>query len=221
MNLAAFRTDLRPRIGNPTVAEVPNSELDSRINEAVVDITEKYGFLKARQIVTFPTVADEALYALPSDCVVVMKLTHPLENLKLNKRDETWAADNETLTTGKPLDYIRQRDWIKLFPTPDDVYTLKMQYKAKAATLALDADEPVFPSTWDQGVLYLARAKHWDVRGDLQKAIVAMQVWKDWVADKPSEIAEEMFADDTEGVRVLIPHPSRTNRARARFEEED
>lgn len=203
MNLLSFRTALRARVGNPTVAETPNSELDERINESVKDITEKYGFHKGRKVVTFPTVIGQSRYTMPDDCVVVMKLRIPAENVALRKRDETWASDNETLENGMPLNYLRERDWVQLFPPPDDIYTLELKYKASAAAMTLDADEPVFPSTWDQGVLYLARWKYWDVRGDLEKASFAYNAWKLWVKDKPSEIAEELFADDTEGVRVV------------------
>jgi hypothetical protein len=148
-----------------------------------------------------------------------MKLKHPLENLQLRKRDETWAAENATLESGKPLSYLRERDWIQLFPPPDDVYTLELFYKASAPVLTLDADEPIFPTTWDQGAIYLARYKYWDVRGDLQKATFAFNAWQMWVRDKPNEIMEEMFADDTEGVRLLIP--GRRTSPRLDFDERD
>ncbi len=218
MNLLAFRTALRKRIGNPTTAEVPDTELDDRINEAVIEITDRYGFNKGRKVVTFPTVISQSRYTLPTDCSVLMKLTNPAENKQLHKRDETWAAERATLEDGKPTDYLRQRDWIELFPPPDDVYTLQMMYKVIAPTLSVDADEPVFPSTWDSGVIYLARFKYWETQGDLAKAGVALNIWKDWVANKPSEIAEEDFADNTEG--VVLPFLRRSSLSNS-FDRED
>lgn len=203
MNLTQFRTALRARVGNPTTAEVPDTELTDRINESVKDIADRYGFHKGRKVVTFPTVIDTPRYALPTDCLVVMKLRHPLENEQLRKRDETWASERMTLDAGRPTDYLRERDWVQLFPTPDDVYILELMYKAAPASLLADVDEPVTPVSWDEGVLLLARAKYWDFRLDVQKATHAYNVWERWVSTKPSEISEELFADDTEG--VIIP----------------
>lgn len=212
--LATLRTSLRSRVGNPTVAEVPNSELDARINEAVKEIADKYRFHQVRRVVTFPTVASTARYTLPTDCLVVMKLRHPLENLQLKKRDETWASERETLDDGKPTDYLRERDWIQLFPPPDDVYTLELFYKAGPATLVADGDEPVTPSSWDEGVLLLARFKYWDNRLDAVKATYAQTVWSNWIKDKPVEVDEELAADDTEGVRIPTLRPTRMTRSR-------
>lgn len=201
MNLYNYRTSLRASVGNPSTTDVPNTELDSCINEAVQEISDKYRFHNTRRVITFETVADVTLYQLPADCAVLMKVLYPTGNTKLTKRDETWWAENgNTEQTGVPTDYIRRRDWIELFVVPDDAYTIKLIYKSIVPTLSVDADEPLFPSTWDQGVIYLARHKFWDRRGDFQKAVYALNKWKDWVRDKPSELDEEEFADNTEGV---------------------
>lgn len=209
MNLLQLRTDLRGRVGNPTVAEVPNSELDDRINESIRDIIDRYGFLNARKIVQFNTVMDVPRYAIPTDCLVVMKLRHPLDNLQLIKRDETWASKRMTEDSGRPTDYLRERDWMQLFPTPDDVYTLEIMYKAAPATLVNDVDEPELPSMWREGILLLARAKHWDYKLDIQKATHAYNVWERWVSTKPSEVSEELFADNTEGIIIPTLRPRR------------
>lgn len=212
MNLGQLRTSLRARVGNPTTAEVPNTELDERINEAIKEIADKYGFHRARAITNIVTVVDQAQYDLPADCLVVMKLRHPLENLQLIRRDETWASERMTMDSGKPTDYLRQQDYIQLFPPPDAEYTLELFYKASAATLVADADESILPTSWDEGILHLARAKHWDVRLDVQKAVHAFSVWERWVSTKPSEINEELFADDTEGVIIPTLKPIRRRR---------
>ena len=218
MNLLAFRTKLRSMVGNPTIAEVPDIALDTRLNEAVKDITEKYGFHKGRKLSTFPTVPGTSRYTIPADCTVVMKLRYPGGNYALRKRDETWASENQTLADGKPTDYLRERDWLQLFPTPNAIYYLELFYKVDPPDLVADADMPLFPSTWDNGALYLARYKHWDHVGDLAKAALAMNAWIMWVRDKPNEIAEELFADDTEGVQLMLPN--RRSHARFDFDEE-
>lgn len=212
MNLLEFRASLRARVGNPTTGEVADTELDDRINESVSEIADKYGFHQARKVVTFDTVMNTPRYVLPTDCLVLMKLRHPLENVQLRKRDETWASSRMDEEAGKPKDYLRERDWIQLFPTPDGVYTLEMVYKASPARLTADGDTPVTPVSWDEGVLLLARAKHWDVRLDVQKAVHAFSVWERWVSTKPSEINEELFADDTEGVIIPTLKPIRRRR---------
>ena len=67
-----MNTKLRSAVGNPTTTEIADTDLTTLNNESIEHIQNRYTFLKARRVVTFPTVADESLYEIPSDCVPVL-----------------------------------------------------------------------------------------------------------------------------------------------------
>ena len=204
MNLSELRTKLRENVGNPSVAEVPNATLDALNNEAYEEIHDKFGFLKARKIVTFPTIASSELYQLPDDCLAVFSVwnTTAGHKRKLEKKDENWLATQQDEEDGDPVAYVRQRGWIQLVPTPDAVYTMRLMYKAHYTAMTLDADTPAIPLSWHPGIWRLARFRYWDQKGDLVKAQWANDVWLQWLSDKPSELQEEYQMDDTEGVTM-------------------
>ena len=202
MDLVTLNSTLRTKVGSPSTAEVDNTVLTRLNNEAYEEIFEKYIFHKGRKIVTFPTVADSALYDVPADCMAVFSLWNTTENYqrKILKKDENWLANQQTNTAGPPIGYVRQRGWIQLSPTPDQVYTIRLFYKASYTALSADADVPVIPASWHPGIWRLARYNYWDEKGDLAKAQWAQAAWVQWVSDKPDELQEEYQMDDTEGV---------------------
>lgn len=222
MQLSDYRTWLRSRVGNPSVAEVDDSVFDDITNESYEEIANRFVFHKVRKIVTFPTIAPTVAtppvltprYTIPTDCLEVRSIwntgstANPTTQYKLEKRDEAWLAGQQTdlsnPISAAPTDYVRQRDWIELSPAPDDVYTMRLEYKAILAKLVSPTDIPALPDVWHKGIAYLARFKYWDeIRLDNPKAQWAMEVWNGWVETKPVEVEEENFADNTEGVQVL------------------
>lgn len=204
MDLTTLNSTLRTKVGNPSTAETAESVLTRLNNEAYEEIFEKYTFHKARKVVTFPTVAGSALYDVPSDCVAVFSLWNTTTNFqgKIPKRDENWLSGQQTSTTGPPQGYVRQRGWINLSPTPDQVYTLRLFYKLVYTPMVETADVPVIPASWHPGIWRLARFNYWDEKGDLAKAQWAQAAWTQWVSDKPDELQEEYQMDDTEGVEM-------------------
>jgi len=202
VNLQELRAKLREKVGNPSVAEVPDTTLDALNNEAYEEIHDKYVFHKARKIVTFPTVASSELYQVPADCLAVFSVwnTTASHQRKLEKKDENWLATQQDAEDGDPLAYVVQRGWIQLVPTPDAVYTMRLMYKSHYTAMTLDTDTPVIPLSWHPGIWRLARFNYWDQKGDLAKAQWTNGVWKQWVVDKPDELQEEYQMDNTEGV---------------------
>lgn len=211
-SLLAIRTELRTKVGNPSVAEVSDTVLDAVINQANKEIYDKYPFHAARRIVTFPTVASTGLYVLPTDCLSVYSLWNTTSGYqgKLLKRDENWLSTQQLQQNGPPTYYVRQRGWVQLSPTPDAVYSIRLMYKAMCPTLAEDTDEPVIPASWHDGIWRLARFIYWDEKGDLAKAQWSNNMWLQWVSDKPNEMQDEDFMDNTEGVVMpfLIQSPN-------------
>lgn len=205
MDLKVMRDLLRKRVGNPTIADVPEDDLTSRINSAYSDITTKFKFHRVRKICLFSTVASQVQYGLPADCFAVLRVRDNTNGKRLTKIGDTEYSDRtETLaqpSTGKPTMYLRQKSWIALAPTPDAVYEMEIFYKAKLDALVADGDVPLIPDAWHEGIVRLARYYHWDDVGDFPKAQAALVVFDKWATEMPTEFDDEAEAIDS-GVRL-------------------
>lgn len=214
MDLTTLRARLRKRVGNPDTGDVPNTDLNEHINQAYRDIADRFRFHAVRKLCEFPTVADTKQYGLPADCGVLMTVRDKTTGAKIPKMDTRDHAEQESVDsdiTGIPQGYIRFRNFIQFEPTPDDVYIIELFYKASVVDLVLDADVPILPEAWHEGILKLARHYFYDAKPDVAKAQYALAIYQSWLSTKPVEVDEEK-RDLDKGVR--IPTLTRGNRGR-------
>lgn len=203
MQLSTMRDTLRTKVGSPSLTDVSNATLTRVINAAYREIGAKYPFNELRCIKTFATVAEEARYTVPTDLAVLFRVWDDTNKIKLAKRGVRFLATLPKGTpSGLPRNYVRTKDFIQLIPTPSEVITISLFYLTEVADLVDDADTPVLPLAWHDGIILKARHTFYDERGDVGKAIYAKSEWKDWVSDKPSEIDQEK--DDLEDVGVIV-----------------
>lgn len=205
MDLLTMRTRLRKRVGNPTTTDVPDVDLNEAINSAYSDVAVRYKFHKVRRLCTFNTVIGQAKYGLPVDCFAVLRVRDNTNKKNLTKAGDREYASRTNTTNGKPGKYIRYRDWITVEPPPDGVFEFELFYKSKPVDLVADADQPVLPTAWHEGIIRLARYYHFDTVGDLPKAAVALQVFNFWTETMPLEFDDEAEAIDS-GVEIPTLH---------------
>lgn len=218
MDFLTIRTRLRKRVGNPSVTDVPDADLNDAINSAYSDIAVKYKFFKVRRVCTFNTVVGQAKYMLPSGCFAVLRIRDNTNKKWLAKGgDRDYAARTDD-TSGKPERYVRYRDWLALMPPSDGVYELEMYYKAKPADLSLDADEPLIPEPWQEGLVRLAKYYYFEDKGDLPKAESALRVYDKWAEEMPLEFDDEAESIDS---GVELPTLSETQDKRLDFDHAD
>src|SRR5436190_17168671 len=74
MNLVTMRGSLRRRIGNPTVTDVPDTNLTGHINNAYQEIFNKYKFKRRRGRAKFNTVIGTSKYDVSSVTNVIYKI---------------------------------------------------------------------------------------------------------------------------------------------------
>ncbi|CAB4165026.1 hypothetical protein UFOVP1537_46 [uncultured Caudovirales phage] len=204
MNLGTIRTSVRKRVGNPTVGDVPDATLDDVINRSYRQICDRFRFYTTRKLCAFDTVLDQQKYNLPTSSLVVLAVSDTTNKNTLIARDESWANDNiiDATTHGKPTSYVHIKDWMQLYPIPDDTYSIKVYYRYSVADLAVDADEPLIPLEWHEGICLLARAVYYDDNQDIPKAQYTFTAYSAWLSTKPNEMDEEMKISDEQGVRV-------------------
>lgn len=215
MELSVMRTRLRKRIGNPTLTDVPDSDLNQHINTAYLELVNKFRFHLGRRICIFDTVIGQPRYGLPTDLAVLFRIRDNTNERKMIKLDDprrarltnhtkdqlTSAGTPANITLDQPRYYMRHRDWVELHPVPDGVYEMEIFYKIVVEELVADTDEPVIPETWHVGIVSLARYWYYDEEGDLPKAKNAMNAFEVWLSRQPVEVDEEKIDFDS-GVGV-------------------
>lgn len=212
MQLLELRNRLRSQIGNPTTVDVTDQDLNQLLNDSMKDITGRFRFHKARKRCSFWTVNGQGRYGLPVDCESVLRLWDMTNRLKLEKIGDRQFSSQTNLadTVAKPEKYVRYRDYVELYPIPDqgtsaeaqDGYEIEVYYKYKQALLTDNSDVPGIPDSWHLGIVLYAKYLYRMNQDDIPKQQAALEVWKIWVQDKPTEIDEESVDIDS-GVDVL------------------
>lgn len=205
MNLATLRESLRRMIGNPTTADVTDGQLLVHINTAYRELTNKYRFHLGRKICTFDTIQGVSRYGLFPDLASIIRVRNNTTEVRMEMSDSRRRYEEVNMTAnvqlGKPVRYIRFRDWMELMPIPDGVYEIEVYYKMSIVDLAADGDSPVIPESWHRGILLLSRYVYYDEEGDIPKATTAYARFNTWVQDQPTEVDEEKSDLDT-GVAI-------------------
>jgi hypothetical protein len=203
MTFLEMQASLRSRIGNPLTSEVPNTTLQSVINRAYRDVGTKYPFNETRCITTFNTIVDSPRYDIPTDADLIYRVWDDTNKCKIRKRGVRYMTGIPlNYPTGKPLAYVRVRNWMQLIPTPDAIYSVAIYYLLTLGDLSADTDKPVLPLPWHEGLVLKARHMYYDDRGEIGKAIYALNAWKEWLSDKPQEM--DIEKDDMDDIGVVI-----------------
>lgn len=204
MQLSVIRSTLRRQVGNPTTGQATDEFLNFWINLAYNEIANKYRFKQNKPLYSFSTVAGTQAYDLPVDCQSLLRVRNTTVNYerkltKIGDRRVAEIVDAETDAT--PTRYARYDNQLYLYPTPDQIYTMEIYYKASLADLAADDDVPVLPVNWHYGLILKAKMLYYVDQGEDAKAISAANFFKDWVSEQPDEVDEEKVDFDS-GVGV-------------------
>jgi hypothetical protein len=201
MNLTNMRTLLREHIGNAPESEVDNNKLNTLLSLANTDISDRYRFHKARKICRFDTVAGQDNYDLPTAMTALLRAQDVTNFRKLTKVGDRQYSSRTSDSQGKPEKYVRYRGYIQLIPIPDGVYTIEIFYRYAAIDLTTEDQSPEIPSVWHYGIVLYAKYLYRSAQGDVPKRDAAMEEFKLWVSDKPTEIDEESVDIDS-GVEI-------------------
>lgn len=137
------------------VDETARSDLEAQIRYAIQDAIkhwEQTGFWFQEEKATTTTVASQTYYGLPSDFLhpKSAKITHgnSYHNLTLKTQDELENEDPGTAQlTGVPDWWGIERSQLRLFPTPNGVYTVTFLYIKSLSSLSADSDTNAWMTT--------------------------------------------------------------------------
>lgn len=126
----------------------------------------------------------------------------PLNHLRADQPDLDLA------TSGVPERYYLRAGNIGLWPQPDAVYTLRVDYYKVPTELSSDSDEPIIPEGYREALEKYALSAEHDYNSDPDLAVKAMNEYEQIVALARNNLLNQ--PNDTGAFTVLGPADSRS-----------
>lgn len=186
--------------------ELARSDLTSQIAYAITDAVDAYAderfhFNESRAL-TFVTVADQEFYSSSDDAdigkiqkidYVVVYVGTQAHQLEYERPEDMEIDSTGTDGTGQPWAYTWYGDQIRLYPTPDAVYTVRIGASYKVAAPASDGEAS---NPWMTHAERLIRSR--------AKAELALHVLKDIeLAQTMTQALEEAY-DQLKGRTAML-----------------
>lgn len=169
LDLDALRTMVRTALGVDN-QEFPDNTLDQLLNRSWWDLLNRFPFKENETFVPFQTIVGQRLYALPVQFEAVRSMGIEADGLNLQQhqnlnpwteREYETAYNSNTFLQAMPCYYVREGSCIKLFPTPDKIYTITLYYWMNLADLADPVVAPIIPRSWHEVIGYGAIWRGW------------------------------------------------------------
>jgi len=164
------------------------------INGVARDIQSRHpDWVWLEKSATFDTVADQVSYDIPADMdssgrkyFSIREQSSPIKLKYIDQKRLDEIAPKPTDRTGKPTHYTLYGDVIRLYPTPDDEYTMHERYLKNPSTLTdSTASSNEIPAKFDEVILDGARVRafmfepEWGSARE-QKAIYEQGILRMW-----------------------------------------
>lgn len=196
--LESLRSELREHLGVDEV-ELDNDACDLLLNRAYWELLDKFPFREKEVSATFDTVDGTLLYSMPSPFEALRQLSienpDTYEHTYLRKWDEREYEENynsDEDSRGYPTHYVREGCSVRLWPTPDDAYTITIKYLTVLEDLSDDNTDPGIPQTWHEVILFGALWRGYLRFGDHLRMRSTKDMWNQSLAGlKPTEAKEE------------------------------
>lgn len=147
--------------------EIGDSGLTTQIRRAIQSAIAHYEgtrFWFKEERATSTTSAGTEFYALPSDFQELDSLLITVNGNRYTLTQRDWgyleALSVTTANTAQPMDFAIYEEQLRLYPVPNDAYTLTMSYVRSLSTLSDDSDSNAWMTSGEE--LIRSRAK-WDV----------------------------------------------------------
>lgn len=166
IDLPTLRAELRQLLGVdsddlPDDTDIVNNKVGANLllNQSYWELLDKFPFREKEVSATFLTVAGTRYYQVPTSFEALRQLSiedpnsqqhTPLERMTVYEYEQLFV--NNDAARGQPTKYAREKDGIRLWRTPDAVYTLTLKYWTVLSDLS-DSNAPQLPQSWDEIVL--------------------------------------------------------------------
>lgn len=198
-DLVALRNELREHLGVDSV-DLDNTNADLLINRSYAWLLNAFHFRTKEISVKFSATAGERNYNLPIDFESLRHISiedlvdgqhTPLDRMTPDYYEQVYVESTGT-EWGKPTQYLREGNCVKLWKTPDAAYPIVLKYDMLLSDLSDINTAPEVPKNWEEfimmGAVYRGHVRYGDfIRADAMKK----SLFSDVQAAMPIEKKEE------------------------------
>jgi len=186
-----FVTLARSALGGETTEALSDAHLLRFVNQAYFEICSRYPFPELSTSTTVTTTSGTATYE--TTATDIMQVTEVIDSTNyttlypISEGKYHEYTQGDTSSTGTPVWWFidgvgsNSRKNFTLLPTPDGTYTITISYDKMPSELVLSptATSPIIPEVWDDSILARTLYRGWRHLGDMEKAMVQLQLAKD------------------------------------------
>lgn len=155
--LADMRRRVRKALGGLDEDDLSTVDLDGLINTSIEELSDKFPFREKEKVASFVTSIGFRSYDLPTGfesirSLSISDLTTNLSTKLVLMTTDVYETrfDSDVDNYGFPTNYFREGDCIKLWPTPDNIYTITLRYNKPLEDLINESDTPNMPQNWHE-----------------------------------------------------------------------
>lgn len=169
LDIVSLRRQLREHLGMvgsatdelPDVDTADKTGADTYLNRAYWEVLDKFKFREKEVSGTFSTVIGTKFYQVPSPFEALQSLSiedvntlqhKPLDRIDKDVFEQVYV--NRTDAQGKPENYFREGNGVRLWPTPDAAYVLTISYWTVLADLGSLNPQTNIPQNWHEIILF-------------------------------------------------------------------
>lgn len=175
IDVPTLRDELRDHLGQDEF-DLPDDKADLLLNRSYWELIDKFAFREKEVTATFQTVAGTRNYDMPSPFEALRQLSvldpvsqqhRVLKKMTVLEYENSYNESDDFQDI--PARYVREKCFARLYPTPDDTYTITLKYWTTLADLS-DSNDPEIPQSWHEIILYGAIYRGFLRIGDLNRA---------------------------------------------------
>lgn len=176
-----------------------SSVLNQYLNDALGEVSAKTQYYGEEQQLVTTTVAGTARVNLPTGFTKIRTVRIPDQGMELGLWDLRDIDRTMSTTTGTPTAYALEGVTLRLYPVPNDAYTLDVRYWSTLSPLVSDSDSPTLPPRYHSKLCAYAIARCYEREDDPQQAQYFQAQWERTV----SELKADLVFSVTDGPRQV------------------
>lgn len=216
-DISVYRDELRTSLGFGVDGEIdlPNPDCDLLVNRSYQWLLNAFKFRSKEVTTVFPTIAGERSYELPDDFEALRGISilqadtgqhTPLNRMTIDTYEQKYNESEEEQDF--PTDYLREGNCIKLWRTPDAIYSITLKYDKLLDDLGNTVQFTSIPKNWEEFILAGATYRGYIRLGDFNRAMAMRKLLETDVAKAmPVEKKEEVDSHRA-GLEVILPEYS-------------
>jgi hypothetical protein len=193
--LASLRSELKKMLAGRTDVDLPR--LNLWINFAYQDLASSLEIDDLKSAYGFPTVAGQPLYQVPAvvgstrSAALIDPVNSPIYGGRPLMKTDVDNYYREENRSDYPQKYFREAGLIVLYPTPDQAYTVALNFWIRPANLVNETDSPILAYEWHEAILLMARAKAFSALLEFEAAQAAQNDYVNLIRRKVDRTQRE------------------------------